>query len=33
MRQPPRLPLLDLVLMGLTALVLLATTVLMSHLL
>jgi hypothetical protein len=33
MRQPPRLPLLDLVLMGLAALMLLATTVLMSHLL
>jgi hypothetical protein len=33
MRRPPRLPLLDLVLMGLTALVLLAAMVLMSHLL
>jgi hypothetical protein len=33
MRRPPRLPLLDLVLMGLTALVLLAAMVLMRHLL
>jgi hypothetical protein len=33
MRRPPRLPLLDLVLMGLTALVLLAAMLLMRHLL